>query len=420
MIGIVDANNFYVSSERVFNPSLVGKPVIVLSNNDGCVVARSNEAKSLGIKMGVPIYQIKEIIRRHNVRVYSSNLALYADMSSRIMAILSTYVEELEIYSIDEAFLSFRGFQNYDLKEYGTKIALAVTKGTGIPVSIGIAPTKTLAKVASKFAKQYPAYKSVCIIDSDEKREKALGSFPVGEVWGIGGRHAARLESVGVNTAYDFTRLPTSWVHRHMTVTGVRTYRELLGQSCINLESLRADKKQICTSRSFGVMVSDFATMSEAISTFAVICAGKLRKQKSFAVSLMVFVHTNHFRTDLPQYYKNVIVRLPIPGSTDIDIAHYANIGLKKIFVEGFCYKKAGVIITEIVDNKSLQLNLFSEVNHVRQDKLMEVIDRVNNKYGNSVHLASQGVGGEWQLKHEHMSRYFTTNIKDIIVVNCT
>lgn len=415
MFGLVDCNNFYASCERVFNPSLNGKPIVVLSNNDGCVIARSNEAKVLGIKMGVPAYQIKDLVKKHDVAVFSSNYVLYGDMSGRVMSMLAELAPEIEVYSIDEAFLNLEGIQ--DLQTLGSKIVRQVTRGTGIPVSAGIASTKTLAKVANKFAKKYPAYNRLCIIDTEEKREKALKLFEIGDIWGIGRRQATKLEKQRIKTAYDFTQLPGSWVRKNMTVTGERTWKELRGISCIDMESAPPAKKQICTSRSFGKMVEDIDTMSEAIATHASTCAKKLRQQKSYAMSLMVFIHTNNFREDLPQYWKNTIIKLPVPTSDTLEIVHYALEGLKSIFMPGYQYKKAGVIITEIVT--SAQLGLFDTVDREKREKLMQVIDKVNGEHRHLVKLAVQGNGRDWKLKQEQLSKRYTTDINEVLTIKC-
>lgn len=415
MFGLVDCNNFYASCERVFNPSLNGKPIVVLSNNDGCVIARSNEAKVLGIKMGVPAYQIKDLVKQHDVAVFSSNYVLYGDMSGRVMSMLAELAPEIEVYSIDEAFLNLEGIQ--DLQTLGSKIVRQVTRGTGIPVSAGIASTKTLAKVANKFAKKYPAYNRLCIIDTEEKREKALKLFEIGDIWGIGRRQATKLEKQGIKTAYDFTQLPGSWVRKNMTVTGERTWKELRGISCIDIESAPPAKKQICTSRSFGKMVEDIDTMSEAIATHASTCAKKLRQQKSYAMSLMVFIHTNNFREDLPQYWKNTIIKLPVPTSDTLEIVHYALEGLKSIYMTGYQYKKAGVIITEIVT--SAQLGLFDTVDREKREKLMQAIDKVNGEHNHLVKLAVQGNGRDWKLKQEQLSKRYTTDINEVLTIKC-
>lgn len=415
MFGLVDCNNFYASCERVFNPSLNGKPIVVLSNNDGCVIARSNEAKALGIKMGVPAYKIKGLVKQHDVAVFSSNYVLYGDMSGRVMSMLAELAPEIEVYSIDEAFLNLEGIQN--LQILGSEIVRQVTRGTGIPVSVGIAPTKTLAKVANKFAKKYPAYNRLCIIDTEDKRTKALQLTGIGDVWGIGRKQAAKLEKQGVRTAYDFTQLPGSWVRKNMTVTGERTWKELRGISCIDMEIAPPAKKQICTSHSFGKMVEDIDTMSEAIATHASTCAKKLRQQKSYAMSLMVFIHTNNFREDLPQYWKNTIVQLPIPTSDTLEIVEYALSGLKTIFMEGYQYKKAGVIITEITTNA--QLGLFDSIDRDKRERLMQVVDKINGKFQHHVKLAVQGSGRDWKLKQEQLSQRYTTDINEVIIIKC-
>lgn len=411
----MDCNNFYASCERVFNPSLNGKPIIVLSNNDGCVIARSNEAKSLGIKMGVPVFKIRNEIEKYKITVFSSNYTLYGDISSRVMSILASQTPAIEMYSIDEAFIDLSGIK--ELKPIGTNMVEKVIKGTGIPVSLGIAETKTLAKVANKFAKKYPGYNRVCIIDTEEKRIKALQLTDVGDVWGIGHKITEKLKQQGIDTAYDFTQMPASWIRKHTTVMGERTWKELRGIPCINMESIPPARKQICTSRSFGKMAEDFDTLAEAVSTYAAVSAKKLRRQKSFAVSLMVFIHTNNFREDLPQYWKNTIIRLPVPSCDTLEIVHYALEGLKSIFIQGYQYKKAGVIVTEITTYA--QMGLFDPVNRTKREKLMQAVDRINGEHDQFVKLAIQGAGREWRLKQEQLSQRYTTDINEIITINC-
>lgn len=415
MYGLVDCNNFYASCERVFNPSLNGKPVVVLSNNDGCVIARSNEAKALGIKMGIPAYQIKDLVSSHGVAVFSSNYTLYGDMSGRVMSMLAELSPEIEVYSIDEAFLNLHGIRDLDI--IGRKMVYRVTRGTGIPVSLGAAPTKTLAKIANKFAKKYPAYNQLCIIDSEEKRIKALQLTEIGDVWGIGRRQAAKLQKEGIKTAYDFTRFSGSWVRKNMTVVGERTWKELQGISCIDMETAPPAKKQICTSRSFGKMLTDIETISEAIASHASTCAKKLRHQHSYATSLMVFIHTNNFREDLPQYWRNIVLHLPVPTNDTQEIVRYALSGLKSIFLNGYQYKKAGVIITEITEGA--QLGLFDHVDRDKQERLMQAIDKINGEHGNNIKLAVQGTGRGWKLKQEQLSGHYTTNLNQIIDIKC-
>ena len=415
MFGLVDCNNFYASCERVFNPVLNGRPIVVLSNNDGCVIARSNEAKALGIPMGAPAFQIKDIVKANDVAVFSSNYTLYGDMSGRVMSILAEQSPEMEVYSIDEAFIDLSGIS--DLSSVGASIVNKVIRGTGIPVSLGVAPTKTLAKVANKFAKKYPAYERVCIIDTEEKRIRALQLTEIGDVWGIGRRQAAKLEKQGVKTAFDFTQLPGSWVRKNMTVVGERTWKELRGISCIDMESVPPAKKQICTSRSFGKMVEDFDTMAEAVATYASTCAKKLRQQKGYAMSLMVFIHTNNFREDLPQYFRNTVIHFPVPTSDTLEIVHYTLSGLRNIFIEGYQYKKAGVIITEITS--TAQLGLFDSIDRDKRERLMAAIDKINGDHSQHVKLAVQGAGREWKLKQEQLSQHYTTDMNEIINIQC-
>lgn len=418
MYGLADANSFYVSCERVFDPSLNGKPVVVLSDNDGCAIARSNEAKALGIKMGEPAFQADGIIRRHNVKCFSSNFTLYADMSKRVMNVLSRFVPEIEVYSIDEAFLNFTGM-DVDLKEYGARIVRTTRQGTGIPLSLGIAPTKTLAKVANKFAKKYPRYNDVCIIDTEAKRIKALQLTSVGDVWGIGRRLARRLEARGVRTAYDFTCLSQAWVRKEMTVVGERMWLELRGEPCIGFELVAPKKKQVLTSRTYGKMITDFDPVSESVAEFAMNCAAKLRRQQSCAAAVAVFLHTNPFRPDLPRYNACFEVTLPVPSDSSIEIVRHARLALKAIFREGYSYKKAGVIVTRIVDKQAVQSDLFYKLDTPKHSRLMSVMDSLNDKLDHSrLKLASEGTTREWKLKRQLLSNEFTTKLEDILVVS--
>lgn len=420
MFGLVDCNNFYASCERVFNPYWVGRPVVVLSNNDGCVIARSNEVKKLGIEMGVPAFQIKDLVDRYNIGVFSSNYTLYGDMSNRVMTMLSSFVQDIEIYSIDEAFLDLHGYERYNLEQYGREIVRKVTKGTGIPVSMGIAPTKTLAKVANKFAKKYPGYKGACLIDTEEKRIKALQLFEIGDVWGIGHRHERKLKAMGVNTAYDFTQLSRAWVRKNMTVVGERTWRELQGEPCVDMEMVEPRKKTICTSRAFGESATTLADMEEAVSTYAGMCAEKLRKQKSCAASLMVFIHTNHFNPNARQYARNCVLKFNVPSSNTNEIVKQALTGLRLIFKDGYTYKKAGVIITEIVPADAIQMNLFDTKDREKLDKVSTIMDQLNSGFKHQVlRLAVQGTERKWKLKQEKLSGCYTTKLSDIIIVKC-
>lgn len=418
MFALIDCNNFYASCERVFQPKLKNKPIVVLSNNDGCVIARSNEAKILGIPMGAVAFEYKRIFEQNNINVFSSNYALYGDMSNRVMTLLRDFSPDIEIYSIDEAFLKFDGFEKwFDFNTYGNQIRYKVTKGTGIPISVGIAPTKALSKVANKIAKKFPERtQNVYVIDTEDKRIKALKWLPIGDVWGIGGQHAKRLKKINVNTAYDFTQLTEDWVKTNMSIVGLRLYKELKGIPCLELEDVQP-KKNIATTRSFDKTYEDKAYIQERVSTFAVTCAEKLRKQSSNCNALMVFIHSNGFRKDLPQYGRNVVVKLPFPTNSSIDIAKYATIGLDKIYKKGYQYKKAGVIVMDITPEESKQINLFENSNEKHQP-LMSIMDKINKSIGTTkVKLASQDIGRTWKMKQEKLSPRFTTRIAEIIKI---
>lgn len=418
MYALADCNNFYASCERVFDPSLIGRPVVVLSNNDGCVIARSNEAKALGIKMGEPAFKIKELIEKANVAVFSSNYTLYGDMSQRVMNTLASFTPDIEIYSIDEAFLGLHGFSYVDLMDYARHIRKTTMRNTGIPISLGLAPTKTLAKVANHIAKKQPQHQGVYMIANDQQRVDALKGFEIGEVWGIGRQYSKFLARYGVNTAYDFTRMPAGWVRQHMSVVGLRTQKELLGIPCIDLEHAAPPKKAIATTRSFGEMQTDLGYLSEAVASFAASCAQKLRKQQSVAQVVMVFAHTNYFRDDLPQYSASKTITLPVPTSSTMELIHYALIGLKSIFKPGFRYKKAGVIVTGISTNQHIQTSLFDSIDREKHSKLMVVVDKLNDKYGrHTVKVAAQGAGRKWKLRQERISPMYTTRWDDIITV---
>jgi len=315
---------------------------------------------------------------------------------------------------IDESFCNFSGFEKYDLKKYCTTIAQTIKKGTGIPVSVGVAPTKTLAKVANKYAKKYPGYESVCLIDSEDKRIAALKKFAIGDVWGIGRQHTKRLEAMGMKTAYDFTQMSRAWVRKNMTVIGERTWLELLGEPCIQMETVQPDKQSIMVSRSFGKMVSDYNTLAEAVSTYTSMVAAKLRTQKSDAKSFLIFVHTNPFREDLAQYSRHIVMNLPVATNSTAEIIKYALQGLRCIYKPNYQYKKAGVMAMDICSQNAVQANLFDNVNREKDKSLMYVLDNVNNKYGrNTLKFAVMGDGKAWKIKQERLSPCYTTRMSD-------
>lgn len=418
MYALVDCNNFYASCERVFRPDLNGKPIVVLSNNDGCAIARSNEAKKLGIPMGAPAFEYEELFTKRNVHVFSANFQLYGDMSSRVMTLLSEFCPDVEIYSIDEAFLNLKGYDYYNLKEYATKIRKWVHKCTGIPISIGIAPTKALAKVANKVAKKFPEQTGgVHIIDSDELRIKALKWTQVEDVWGIGRQHSKRLHTMGVKNALQFSTMDDTWIKKHMAIVGLRLKRELCGQSVLEIDEVK-DKKNISTTRSFEQNYTEFEQLQERVSTFAVSCAEKLRRQKTCCQSLMLFVHTNPHRHDLPQYSRNIVLPLPYATNSGIELSKFATMALKKIFKKGYHYKKAGVIVFNFIPETEKQWNIFENSN-AKHIPLMKAVDVINTWYGQQkVRLASQDLKRIWKMKQERLSPKYTTKLSDIITIN--
>ena len=420
MFGIVDCNNFYCSCERVFNPSLRTSPVVVLSNNDGCIIARSNEAKAMGIAMGTPFYQVKGMLENNKVAVFSSNYTLYGDMSRRVMMLLSEFTPDISQYSIDEAFVDLSGFGNgSQLSEYGKKIVKAIGKGTGIPVTMGIAPTKTLAKAASKYGKRYKGYEGVCIIDTEDKRIKALQGLDVADIWGIGRRSVSKLNYLGIHTAYDLTQRSESWIRRMLTISGVRTWRELKGESCIDIDTL-PQKKSICTSRSFADNgLSELSQVEEAVANFAAACSHKLKLQHSCCSAVTVFAYTSRFRTDVPRQVINHTSVMNVPTSDLREIVSTAVNALRSEWPSDLCYfKKAGVIVWDICPDTAIQTYLFDKVDRAKQARLAAAIDSINRKNGyNMVKVAVQGTGKDWHLKHEHASQRYTTDIKEIIKV---
>ena len=415
-----------MSCERVFRPDLNGKPVVVLSNNDGCVVARSNEAKALGIKAGTPYFQLKDLFPGQEIAVFSSNYELYIDMTDRVMSLICQEVPEFYRYSIDEGFCMLDGMNYLDLKEWGEKLHQTIKRCTGMPVSIGIAQTKTLAKMASHYAKKYPGFNHCCYIDNIERRNKALELYPIEEVWGIGRQYAKRLQAESVKTAYDFAMKPKSWVRATFNVVVERTWRELNGDDCVPLEDL-GKKKSICTSRSFPGMVPDFEPLRTSISNFAAHCAEKLRKQQSAASIVSVFIDTNHFREDLPQYWNWAQESLLTPTSSTQDIVQCALRCTQRIFRQGYQYKRAGVVVAGICPDTAVQTNFidYDSERYEKKKRLDEAIDKINRMNGSeTIVLGSQqytakdgkGKAGVFRdsIKHDFRSPSYTTKWSDI------
>ncbi|NPA43238.1 MAG: Y-family DNA polymerase [Chlorobi bacterium] len=414
--GLADANNFYVSCERLFRPDLEGRPVVVLSNNDGCVISRSNEAKEF-VPMGAPAFQYEDIFREKGVEVFSANFALYGDLSSRMMSLIGSRVPEMEVYSIDEAFMKFEGMDPSDTEVRMRELRRTVRKQIGIPLTIGLAPTKTLAKVAARIAKKFPDRTGgVYLLDTPEKIEKALRWLDIEDVHGIGKRLAARLRRMGVHKAADLMRFSPRQLRKKFNVNLARIRRELEGESLYDLE-MPQPRKRIATTRTFAENITDFEEVRERIVTFTAVTAAKLRRQGSAANFITVFIRTNRHREDLPQYHG--AVTLPAPYSTDSSIllSRLAVEGLRKIWRDGYAYKKAGVIVSELVPANQGFMNLFVPPDD-RHRRLMPVIDRLNAKYGHDLlKLGGQDPQRTWKMKQAKLSPAYTTRLSDVIRV---
>jgi len=415
MYGIVDCNNSYVSFERVFAPKLRNRPVIVLSNNDGCAIARSNEAKALGIKMGDPYFMLKDVIKEHNIAVLSSNYTLYADMSNRMMTMLQEYTPHVDVYSIDEAFLKFEGFENFSLDKIGKAIRYDLLKGLGVPVCIGFAGTKSLSKIANKIAKKFPERTgSYYIIDTEDKRIKALKWTEIQDVWGIGRQNAKKLMSIGVKNAYQFTKLNDAFVKTHFSIVGLRLLHDLRGKPTIQDEDIK-DKKNIACTRAFDYMISDFEIMQERISTYTTTVAVKLRKQNSNCEVINVFVRSNSHRADLAQYNAAYSIKLPYPTSSTFILNEYAQTALKLIYKEGYQYKKAGVTFMALSKDESQQLSMF-EYENPKHKVLMKVIDDVNAKMmSEKIKFGRNDLKRKWRMRQDFLSKRYTTKLSEVI-----
>ena len=415
MFALIDCNCFYVSCERVFRPDLRQQPVVVLSNNDGCVISRSDEAKAIGVKMGEPFFKMKELVRNGKVTAFSSNYTLYGDLSDRVMKTLASIVPDIEVYSIDEAFLHLNE-SHTDLETLGHTIRNTVKQHTGIPVGVGIAPTKTLAKLANRLSKKTGG---VHIIYPDNIQEK-LNACALQDVWGIGRRNAKRLQANYVDTIEQFVNQREEWVRQHFSVIGLRTYKELKGIPCIDMEDELTEKKSICTSRSFGELQNTFASIQEAIATHAASCAEKLRKQKCAAAGMYVSLSKSRFTDQEGDKYFGTYIKLLQATNNTATLIQYASKGLELLFKKDVYYKKCGVTVIDIVPEEKIQLNLFEPQKNARLHALEDTIDKLNQKLGkNILRKAIQGNDNNtWKLRCENMSPNYTTRIGEILVVH--
>lgn len=419
MYALVDCNNFYVSCERVFQPQFVGKPVVVLSNNDGCVISRSDEAKALAIPMGAPEFKYRQLMEQHKVKVFSSNYALYGDLSSRVMKILQQFTPNVEVYSIDEAFLNYTGIKT-DFEQQGIEIKSKIQQWLSIPVCVGFAPTKALAKVANRIAKKFKERtQGIYVIDTNEKRIKALKWTKIEDVWGIGFQFSKKMMAQNIRTAYDFT-LPENekFIQRTMGVVGLRLRLELLGQSVLAIDEPK-DKKNIAVTRSFEKTINSFPDLKERISTFATICAEKLRAQNSVCQTITVFVKLDKYANPNQQYNFYTLQTLPFASNSSLTISNAAIGMLAQLYQQNATYKKAGVIVSQISPENHKQLHLFTEENPKHQ-KLMQVMDAIRKKTGErKIRLGAQDISRTWKMKQNHLSKKYTTNFNDILQVQC-
>ena len=419
-LALIDCNNFYVSCERVFNPRLIGRPVVVLSHNDGCVVARSNEVKALGVRMGVPWFQIKDLATKHGIIALSSNYALYADMSNRVMSLLSSFSPNQEVYSIDECFLDLTGLEHLGLTRYGQGFRETIQRHVGLPVCVGMATTKTLAKLANHVAKKQAEYCAVCDFTrfNTATLDHVLDQIEVGEVWGVGPRITPRLQNMGIKTVLNLKNAPRGKIRQQFSVVMERTVAELNGESCIALEDIASPKQQIMSSRSFGVPVFDLAELEQSVASYTARAAVKLRNQVSLAGAIQVYIRTNPFKEKEPQYSQGVTVPLPFPTSDSRTLVGAALTGLKRIFRPGFAYAKSGIMLMNLIPEARRELTLFDDpVRLGRSSALMSTMDRINQSFGKgAIRLFGEGADQRWKMRTGNKSPNYTTRVSDLVI----
>jgi DNA polymerase V len=412
VFALVDCNSFYASCEAVFQPRLHNKPVVVLSNNDGMVVAKNKEAKALGLDLGAPYFQIKDLLKKHNVHAFSSNYTLYGDMSRRVMETLRELTSDVEVYSIDEAFLDLSGFMHRDLLAYGMEIRSTVKQWTGIPVSIGIAPTKTLTKVANKIGKKGPG---VVLLDTPDKIDAALADFPVEDIWGVGYRRHRLLCALGIRTAKQLRDLDIKWVRKKMTVTGERMVRELRGEPCYGMDEQPRSKQQIICSRSFGNFLTEVKDIEEALVFYASRAAERMRQQGSVASAIMVFFETSRFSG--PQYFPSIVINLPRESNYTPDIIKATVAGVRRIYRKGPRYRKGGIMLLGLVPATNRQYDLLSSRTEPKQESLMQSLDNLNKRFGaNTVFYAATGIKQQWRMMRKMKSPHYTTDWAELPV----
>ena len=406
-IALIDCNSFYVSCERLFNPKIHNVPVVVLSNNDGCVISRSVEAKKLGIKMGEPYFKVKDLVKRNSVQIFSSNYALYGDLSRRVMNVLKGFTDKIEIYSIDEAFLDLSHIKNEEIEEYGKKIRERVFKWTGIPTSVGISNTKTLSKVANHIAKK----NKTGVVYLNKDIDEVLKDFDVSDVWGVGKQLSKLYIKNGINNAFKLKNISNTWVKKSTNVLGAKTVMELRGIPCINLETEQTKRKSCCVSRSFGKKVESLDKLKESITTHCLNAAEKIRIDKQTTRAVTIFIRTSPFDKNRKYYSNSITIELPIATDNSLELVKTSVNGLKKIYKYGYFYQKAGVILSKLKEASEEELNLLAPILENKSKTLMKAIDFTNARYGrNAISIAQAGVNKDWKMRREHSSKIDTSS----------
>ena len=407
-IALIDCNSFYVSCERLFNPKITNKPVVVLSNNDGCVISRSTEAKKIGIKMGEPYFKVKELVKKYNVHIFSSNYALYGDLSRRVMKTLKSFSDKIEIYSIDEAFVDLSHIQDKEIENYGKEIRERILRWTGIPTSVGISNTKTLSKVANHIAKKNKSG----VIYLKENIDEYLKDFYISDIWGVGKQLSKLYIKNGIDTAYKLKNISNSWVKKSTNVSGAKTVMELRGTSCINLETQETKRKSCCVSRSFGKKVESLEKLQESITTHCLNAAEKIRHDNQTTKAITIHIRTSPFDKNRKYYSNSITIDLPIATSNSLELVGVAINGLKKIYKCGYFYQKAGITLSKLAESSENELNLLAPIMENKSQTLMKAIDFTNAKYGrNAISIAQAGINDSWKMKREHSSKIDTASL---------
>ena len=414
-VALIDCNSFYVSCERLFNPKIQNVPVVVLSNNDGCVISRSTEAKKLGIRMGEPYFKVKDLVKKNNVQIFSSNYALYGDLSRRVMKVLKGFTDKIEIYSIDEAFLDLSHIKDEQVEEYGKQIRERVLKWTGIPTSVGISNTKTLSKVANHIAKKNKAG----VIFLKENIDNILKDIDIADVWGVGRQLSKLYIKNGIDNAYKLKNISNTWVKKSTNVLGAKTVMELRGISCIDLETEETRRKSCCVSRSFGKKVESLDKLKESITTHCLNAAEKIRTDKQTTRAITIFIRTSPFDKNRKYYSNSITIELPVATNNSIELVKTAISGLGKIYKYGYFYQKAGVILSKLRDASEKELNLLAPILENKSQPLMRAIDFTNAKYGrNAISIAQAGISNDWKMRREHSSRIDTASFDFLPKIN--